>query len=206
VKDTIKMVAALVIFATVACVGLAFVYEGTKPVIAERTKAGLDAALKEIFPDADGFDEARGLASGDSAVRFDAAYSAKKGGQIRGVAVQAVSGGFNDDITVLVGIASEGGVTGVKILANTETPGLGANAAKPNYYVDKADGITFYGQFKGMTVMDNIAVRQDGGDVTAITAATITSRAVASIVREAANAGAMWLAEAGTGEEDGGNN
>jgi electron transport complex protein RnfG len=195
-KDTIKMVAALVIFATVACVGLAFVYEGTKPVIAERAKADLNAALQEIFPDADTFDEISGGLSGtNAAVRFDAAYSAKKGGQVSGVAVQAASGGFNGDITVLAGIASGGVITGVKILANTETPGLGANAAKANYYVgNKADGITFYGQFKGMTATDNITVDKDGGKVAAITAATITSRAVSLIVSESVKAGAAWLA------------
>jgi electron transport complex protein RnfG len=196
-KDTIKMVAALVIFATVACVGLAFVYEGTKPVIAERQKADLDAALKELFPNADSFDEiAGGLAVGNSAVRVGAAYSAKSSGQTSGIAIQAASGGFNDDITVLIGVGS-GGVTGVKILANTETPGLGSNAAKPNYYVDKENGITFYGQYKGMTASDNIAVKQDGGQVTAITAATITSRAVSLIVSEAAKAGSAWLAKGG---------
>ena len=192
-KDTIKMVSALVIFATVACVGLAFVYEGTKPVIAERAKADLDAALQELFPDADTFEEIS-LSSSNPAVRFDAVYSAKKGGQLNGVAVQAASGGFNDDITILAGIGSDGSITGVKILANTETPGLGANAAKPNYYVDKDNETTFYGQFKGMTT--NIAVQKDGGRVIAITAATITSRAVTLAVSEAVKAGAAWLAAA----------
>jgi electron transport complex protein RnfG len=198
-KDTIKMVAALVIFATVACVGLAFVYEGTKPVIAERQKASLDAALKELFPNADSFEEiAGGLAVGNSAVRVDAAYSAKTGGQMSGVAVQAASGGFNGDVTILIGIDSGGGITGVKILTHTETPGLGANAAKANYYVgDKANEITFYGQYKGMSASDNIAVQQDGGQVTAITAATITSRAVSLAVNEAAKAGSAWLAKGG---------
>jgi electron transport complex protein RnfG len=197
-KDTIKMVAALVIFATVACVGLAFVYEGTQPVIAERQKADLDAALKELFPNADSFDEiAGGLAVGNSAVRVDAAYSAKSGGQVSGAAVQAASGGFNDDITVLVGVDSGGKITGVKILTNTETPGLGANAGKTNYYVDKTNGTTFYGQFKGMAASGNITVKQDGGDVAAITAATITSRAVALAVSEAAKAGSAWLAKGG---------
>jgi electron transport complex protein RnfG len=198
-KDTIKMVAALVIFATVACVGLAYVYEGTKPVIEERQKADLDAALKEIFPNADTFDEiAGGLAVGNSAVRVDAAYSAKTGGQTSGAAIQAASPGFNGDITVLIGVDSGGKVTGVKILANTETPGLGSNAAKVNYYVgDKANQITFYGQYKGMTASDNIAVRQDGGQVTAITAATITSRAISLIVSEAVKAGSAWLAKGG---------
>ncbi|MDR0639754.1 MAG: RnfABCDGE type electron transport complex subunit G [Spirochaetaceae bacterium] len=197
-KDTIKMVAALVIFATAACVGLAFVYEGTKPVIAERAKADLDAALRELFPDADTFEEIS-LSSGNPAVRFDAAYSAKKGGQLSGVAVQAASGGFNDDITVLAGIGQGGSITGVKILSNTETPGLGANAAKANYYVDKDNGTTFYGQFKGMTA--NIAVQKDGGKVVAITAATVTSRAVTLAVSEAAKTGAAWLAAANLPKE-----
>jgi electron transport complex protein RnfG len=198
-KDTIKMTAALVIFATIACVGLAFVYQGTQPVIAQRQKADMDAALRELFPGAGQFDEIEGgLTAQSPAIRFTGAYVAVDSGAFSGAAIQAVANGFSNDITALVGVDVEGKITGVKILTNTDTPGLGANAGKENYYVgNKAEKVTFYGQFRGMTARDTIAVEKDGGPVAAITAATITSRAVALLVSEAAKAGYAWLSQGG---------
>ena len=198
-KDMIKMVAALVIFATAACVGLAFVYEGTQTAIAERQKAELNAALQELFPEADSFDDSTAAFSaaagaGNGGVRFEAAYTAKTGGTTAGAAVRAVVAGFSDDITVMAGILPDGTVSGIKILTITDTPGLGANAASSNYFVNKAGRVTFFGQFKGMSARDGIAVQKDGGGVIAITAATITSRAIAKLVAEAAASGAAFLA------------
>jgi electron transport complex protein RnfG len=197
-KDMIKMVAALVLFATAACVGLAFVYEGTKTAIEERQKADLQAALKELFPEADSFEDStaaftKAAGTAKNGIRFEAAYTAKRGGTLAGAAIRAVVGGFNDDITVLAGIAPNGTISGIKILTITDTPGLGANAASTNYFVNKPERITFFGQFKGMSAKDGIAVEKDGGRVIAITAATITSRAISNLAAEAAAQGAAFL-------------
>jgi electron transport complex protein RnfG len=90
----------------------------------------------------------------------------------------------------MAGVNAEGFITGVKILEHSDTPGLGANAASPKYFVDKANGITFYGQFTGKRINDPFEVKND---VTAITASTITSRAVTQAVKAAGIAATAWL-------------
>jgi electron transport complex protein RnfG len=197
-KDTIKMTVALVLFAAVACAGLAVVYESTSKTIAERQKKDLDDALKGLFPNGDEFTPiSGGLAPADGKVSIGDSYEVKSGGDLIGVAVNASAGGFQADIAVLAGVDTSGTITGVKILQISDTPGLGANAVKEKYYVDKPKKLTFYGQFTGMKADGNIAVTKDGGAVQAITAATITSRAVALIVKNAAQAGSQWIAANG---------
>jgi electron transport complex protein RnfG len=197
------MVAALVIFSTVACVALAFVYQGTKPTIDAQAANNLKAAQQELFPGCD-FTEIE-LASEKSGVTFDTdtdksgavtaryQWSAAKDGQIQGVLVRAHTAGFQDAITALVGVDMDGKIKGVNILSIADTPGLGMNAVSPTYYVDKATKTTFSGQFAGMPVTSNISVQKDGGDVVALTAATISSRAISLLVNEAAKQGWAWL-------------
>jgi electron transport complex protein RnfG len=193
VAEILKLGFVLMLFATVACVGLAFVYNGTKDTIARQGEENLKLALQGLFPAADFVKIDSGLESGNASVRFTDSYSASSGGKTIGAAITAVSGGFNDDIAVLVGIGSDGKIAGIKILTNTDTPGLGANASSDKYFVDKSAGITFFGQFAGKGVASNLKVAKDGGAIQAITAATISSRAVALIVEEAAKAGSAWL-------------
>jgi electron transport complex protein RnfG len=95
----------------------------------------------------------------------------------------------------MVGVSRDNFITGVKILEHSDTPGLGANAASPSYFVDRAKGITFYGQFAGKKISDPFEVKKD---VAAITASTITSRAVSNSVKAAGLAFSAWL----SGEEE----
>jgi electron transport complex protein RnfG len=195
-NDMVKMILAIVIFATVACVGLAFVYDGTKVQIEANATEKLNNALSEVFPGAEKFEKVSTQlsATGGSGVTFGDAYSALKGGLVAGIAINATDAGFNDAVTALVGVGTDGKISGVRMLVNTDTPGLGANASNPAYFVDKPAKIkTFYGQFDGMSVTGNIKVQKDGGEVIAITAATITSRAVSLLVSESAKAGKLWL-------------
>ncbi|MDR2865290.1 MAG: FMN-binding protein [Spirochaetaceae bacterium] len=200
-KDMVTMVLSLIIFATVACVGLAFVYDGTKDQIALNKTEKLTKALSQIFSGAE-FTEAQGNIASDGVSfgtsEFKPAYTASRDGKIVGIALIVSKTGFSDIVTALVGVGSDGKIAGVRILQNTDTPGLGANASSPAYFIDKPKNTTtFFGQFKGMSVNTPIKVRQDGGDVTAITAATITSRVVALLVDRAAKAGSVWLSENG---------
>ncbi|GHT55873.1 Na+-transporting NADH:ubiquinone oxidoreductase subunit 3 [Endomicrobiia bacterium] len=187
-KNILKLALSLMVFATVACVGLAFVYEGTKEQISVNQSAKLNNALKEIFGEDTEFDEIKDLpASSDGAVTFTAAYRLKKENTVTGMALTAQDTGFSDILEALVGIGSDGKIVGVRVLKDTDTPGLGAKAALP----------TFYGQFAGMTADGTIKVTKDGGAVEAITAATITSRAVSLLVNTAGEAGKKWLAAEG---------
>lgn len=194
-KNMIKLGLVLAAYATAACVGLAFVYTGTAAVIAERQKADLEAALTDLFPQGDGFEEITGaIANGDPSVSFVNEYAIKKNGGIAGLAVRAVGASYGGPITVLVGVLADGTIAGVKVLENKDTPGLGANASSPAYFVDKAAGLTFYGQFAGKALSDPFEVK---GDVAAITASTITSKAVAGIVKTAGRAAGQWLESSG---------
>lgn len=77
--------------------------------------------------------------------------------------------GFGGALTVMVGLAPNGTILGYKVLESSETPGLGAKAQDWFQHGQKGDII---GKQAGC-----LTVSKDGGDVDAITASTITSRA-----------------------------
>ena len=86
--------------------------------------------------------------------------------------------GFNGTVTMMVGVDNDGKVTGISIISHTETAGLGATAA-----ADTDAGRAFRDQFIGMS--GTVSVTKDGGEVDALTGATITSRAVCKGVNAA---------------------
>lgn len=99
-----------------------------------------------------------------------------------GAAVESITSGFGGDLKVLVGFDTEGNILGYTILQHSETPGLGAKADK---WFQK-DG---KGNIIGMNPeKNNLTVKKDGGDVDAITASTITSRAFLLAVNQAYSA------------------
>jgi len=191
IANMLKLGFILAIFAAAACVMLAFVYTGTANIIARRQQADLEAALKDIFPEADSFKLAQGIKSPDTAVTIEDAYTAIRGGKPVGAALRLTRASYGGPIKIMAGVSINGTITGVKIMEHSDTPGLGANAASPQYFVNKAQGITFYGQFAGKSVNDPFEVKND---VVAITASTITSRAVTSAVKAAGIAVTSWFA------------
>jgi electron transport complex protein RnfG len=197
-KNMIKLGFTLALFAAAACVMLAFVYSGTKRKIAENQENELKAAQKELFPDADSFPEIpEKLQSPDSSVTIEKQYEAlQEDGERIGVVLQVFRGSFGGPIKILVGVSAGNAITGIKILEHQDTPGLGANAASSQYYVDRATKTTFYGQFTGKSVADAFTVKRDG-DVQAITASTITSVAVTAAVKAAGKSASAWM----SGEE-----
>jgi electron transport complex protein RnfG len=193
VAGMLKLGVVLALYAVAACVGLAFVYAGTEKVIAERQRTDLEASLSELFRDADEFKAISGLKSGDQTVTIeeDGVYAAYKNGDMIGAVIRTSRAGYNGAIKVLTGVGTNGKISAVKILEHSDTPGLGANAASSKYYIDRANGIHFYDQFAGKAVSDPFVPKSD---VIAITAATITSRAVAASVKAAGEAALAWFA------------
>ena len=190
-KNMLKLGLVLALYASVACVGLALVYTATEDRIAGHAQRNLEAALAELFPGGGGFEDISGtIENPGTGITFDAAYRIPREGALLGVAIQATGSSYGGPITVLAGISSGGAVAGVKILAHQDTPGLGANAASPSYFVDKGTKTTFYGQFAGKPVSDPFEVKKD---VQAVTASTVTSRAVAALVQASAQAGSAWI-------------
>ena len=102
-------------------------------------------------------------------------------GKDLGAAVESTTGGFGGDLKVLVGFDPEGKILGYTLLEHAETPGLGAKADKWFQKGEKGDII-------GKDPKEPLTVSKDGGQVDAITASTITSRAFLLAVNNAYNA------------------
>ncbi len=110
----------------------------------------------------------------------------------KGTAVQATDPkGFGGALTVLVGFDAEGHVLGYRVMDSSETPGLGAKAQQ---WFQKSGK----GNIIGLTA-GNLSVKKDGGEVAAITASTITSRAFLRCGNAANNASAGKKADAHSG-------
>ena len=114
-------------------------------------------------------------------------HKAMMGDSIVGYAVEAVSAGFGGPINMMVGFTSDGEICSTAVISHSETPGLGAKITE--------EGSHFRTQFAHRNPAEySLSVTKDGGDVDAITASTITSRAFTAAVRQAYN---VYLAARG---------
>lgn len=162
---------------------LAYVNELTKGPIAEANAKTLNEALKEVLPPFDNnpvaeCDTVFGDKDGKKTVDF-IIYPAKEGDKWVGTAVEAKSMGFGGELKVLVGFDAEGKIYNYSLLSHVETPGLGSKAA--DWFKEGNKG-----SIKGLNPGEKeLAVSKDGGQVDAITASTITSRAFLNAVNAA---------------------
>ena len=113
------------------------------------------------------------------AAKQDAARLAVLAGHEDGVAVETAVDGFGGTFRVMVGFDQEGNILGYEILEHQETPGLGSLMVEWFKNADKP-GQNIIGRKAG-----NLTVSKDGGDVDAITAATISSRAFLKAINQA---------------------
>lgn len=181
----LNMVLTLLIVSLVSAAILGYVHELTKDaILGAKTKAQEEAIVK-VLPKFDSLGKSyKTLAEegGDSLEIFPAYDSSKN---LVGAAVKTYSKkGFGGNIDLMVGFAADGTVTGYSVLEHKETPGLGS---KMEFWFNNADkpGQNIIGKNPGTT---KFVVRKDGGDVDAITASTITSRAFLDAVVRAYNA------------------
>ena len=167
VMYVLRLALTLLIIAGVMAAALAGVNSVTAPIIEKLTYEKTQAAVSAVLP------------GGGDTVEFPAVDLVSKvyKGE-NGYAVEVTPSGFDNTITMMVGVDNAGAVTGISIIDHSETAGLGAVAAATT-----AAGEAFRAQFQGMT--GSVSVSKDGGQVDAITSATITSRAVCSGVNAA---------------------
>jgi electron transport complex protein RnfG len=183
----LNMVMTLFIITLVASTALGFIYELTKGPISEAIALRKAAAISEVVPD---FDKTPGIDPLKVAVDGDTLYfyKAVKEGKVVGVAVETfTSKGFSGKFRIMVGFLPDGSIYDITILEHHETPGLGDKMEKHKSF-NKSTGLSWTSQFNG-THPDTfrLAVKKDGGDVDAITAATITSRAFCDALQRAYN-------------------
>lgn len=180
-----NMVLTLFLVTLFASSALAFVYELTKGPIAEAKRIKKASAIGEVVPtfDNDPGTDLKKLAVNGDTLYF---YRARKGNDVTGVAVESFTrDGFSGLIKVMVGFRPDGTLYDIAVLEHAETPGLGDKMEKEKS-MDKHTGKSWTTQFEGKDPRSfSLRVKQDNGDVDAITAATITSRAFCDAVQRA---------------------
>lgn len=176
-KDTLlNMFVALFVICVVSGGVLGLVYNATKDPIAAAEAAKKNEAIKNVLPE---FNELKETmvksALEDAELPFYLAYDADN--NFIGAAVQTFTNkGFSGNIALMVGILADGTVNNISVLQHAETPGLGSKMSEPS----------FKDQFNNKNASSfNFNVKKDGGDVDAITAATISSRAFCDAVNRA---------------------
>ncbi len=190
-KGIARLGLVLAIFAAIGCAALAVVYSVTKSAIAMQSEKALNESLKSIFPEAESFEDVSAtLSSNTEGIVFEQAFLVKSALAPLGMAVKATGPSYGGAARLLVGVNLNRSIAGVSVLELNDTAGLGANAKNEGYFVNKAEKITFPGQFKGKFLTDGFEVKKD---VIAITASTITSKSLTRIVKTAADAAAQWL-------------
>lgn len=179
------MVLTLFLVTLIASTALALVYEVTKGPIEEAKRVKKMNAIGEVVPefDNDPGAEVRKLGSGKDTLYF---YIARMGGELSGIAVESYTyTGFSGLIRIMVGFLPDGSIHAISVLEHAETPGLGDKMIKAKS-LDKSTGLSWSSQFEGKHPGSfRLSVIKDGGDVDAITAATITSRAFCDAVQTA---------------------
>ena len=168
VKYILRISLMLLLITAVMAAALAAVNQFTAPMIAKLQAEKTQEAIELVLPgggEAIEFTDSTGLVS--------TVYASETG-----YAVEVTPIGFDNTITMMVGINTQGEVLGISIISHTETAGLGAVAAAAN-----SAGEAFRGQFVGMS--GTLAVTKDGGAVDSITGATITSRAICTGINAA---------------------
>ncbi len=175
---------------------LAYVNELTKGPIAEANAKTLNEALKKVLPEFTNnpvaeSDTIFSEKDGKKVVDF-IVYPAKKGEEWVGSAVESKAMGFGGELKVLVGFDAKGKIYNYSLLAHTETPGLGSKADKWFGAYDATKGekaVTHEMSKKSIIGMSpgegELKVSKDGGQVDAITASTITSRAFLNAINKA---------------------
>ena len=104
-------------------------------------------------------------------------YTATDGDSLVGYAIESTVVGFGGPLSLIVGVTPDGVVYNTSVLSHAETPGLGAKCTSDTRFMD---------QWRGFDPsVKALSVKKDGGDVDAITASTITSRAYTLAVANA---------------------
>ncbi|MBQ2521664.1 MAG: RnfABCDGE type electron transport complex subunit G [Bacteroidales bacterium] len=174
-SNLLNMAACLTGVCLVCSAILGGVYAMTKEPIEEASRKALLEALAVVLP-------AEGEVNPEAQfIEFDGKnyeyYVQTLDTAVVCWAVKSAVGGFGGPLTLLVGVEKGGVVHATRVLSHSETPGLGAKCETEASFID---------QFKGFdTSVKSLKVRKDGGDVDAITASTITSRAYAEAVSNA---------------------
>ena len=176
----------LTLICGVAALALAAVHSATTPVIAEQERLFRLRSIKQSIPPYDNQPD-HDVVTIEAGGKRVCVFRGRRGQEVTGVAFEwTQGGGYAGSVKFLIGLTPEGAFacngsddeghwTGLQVLQHAETPGLGANMSNE----------AWRRQFCGHNLDEGQAywrVRKDGGQVDALTGATITSRTVTNAI------------------------
>jgi len=181
-SKTAKMIIVLTVISGLSGAILASWDSITKPKIEYNELQALKAAILEVLPSYDYYEE--------KAINEKTVYIGKidNNTQPVGIAFKVNGSGFQGNISIMVGVdPSFTSIIGIKVLGQIETPGLGtkividpSNKTNPFWFPEQFGGVVLFPQ---IDVVKNTAL-QNPNEVQAISGATITSKAVVRIINE----------------------
>ena len=170
----INMVVVLFTITLIASAGVGAVNMITEEPIAAAKAAATQAALGQVLPAFEAT-EAEELTIDEMPIKV---HTAKSGEAIVGYAVETMTkSGFSGVVKLMVGFLPDGTINNVNVLQQAETPGLGTKMCD--------EGNPLLAGVQGKQATGTFKVKKDGGEVDALTAATISSRAYAEAVARA---------------------
>ncbi len=178
--NTVLKYGLILFIITVVCTFLlALTNQVTEPVIAQRNEEANMEAQKKVLPDAQTFEEVDNIdeikqsldENADIVQSLDVGYS---GQDLVGYAVKTTPKGYGGEIELLTGISAEGEVTGISVIEQSETAGLGAKSTTSEFQ-NQFDDLSAE---KDVTVVKGEPGNKQDNTVEAISGATITTNAV----------------------------
>ena len=189
------MILSLGVIGLVAGGLLGGMYAITKDPIANAEKKQLTASIAEVAPAFDNSpEEDRDTVTVDG--KDFVVYPAIQNGKLQGAAVLGYTmDGFSGEVVVLCGFDAEGNVKDYRVIRHAETPGLGAKMEE--WFHDPAGARSVIGKNPSVESFYVTKDKAQGGEIDAITAATISSRAFLGVLRNAYMAYRDYAAEKG---------
>lgn len=179
-KSTLSNMALCLTLVCLVCAGvLGVVFSLTKGPIEDASLNALRESIGKVLPGGGEISEAEEAEFLGQKMEY---YLSEKQDSVIAYAVKSQSMGFGGPIVIMVGVLPDGTVYNTSVLSHSETPGLGAKCTSDPVFL--ANWSYEQRQLSGKK-LENITVSKDGGDVDAITASTITSRAYSLAVSNA---------------------
>lgn len=175
--EIVRMIIVLSLICGLSGFTLASVRDATRERIEEQVLTFVQGpALEQVFPAHDNSpvkDRKKFALPGQDAEIM--VFPAMKDGKLNGVAFEVFAKGFGGDIGVMVGFSMQDeALSGIGITTMKETPGIGSRVAEPDYT----------DQFRGHPV-DKIALRSGGGNIDAVSGATVSSTGTVTAIQKA---------------------
>ncbi|NLS44441.1 MAG: RnfABCDGE type electron transport complex subunit G [Firmicutes bacterium] len=184
-REVLRLGFVLLVVCAIGGAVLAFVDGITSDRIAAQAAIRLQKALEDVLPGAAEFQDAEELLQ---EVKAEASKEGRPGltvidkmylgyfqDECTGLVFTCSPPGYGGPIETVVGVSLKGEISGVSVIRHAETPGLGSNITNPEFQM----------RFIGISKGTEVKVREDGGQIDAITGATISSRAIADAVNGA---------------------